>query len=186
MERRAEGIIISVIPYQDRHEIASVFTPYGMISLIRKWGRGPKKSPLSPLTRCEFIWKEGQGELGTVEEIHLLDPFLRHRDSLKSLQCAMECLSAIKLTQQINQPAERLYQLLLKIIEALPDTEQKATLLSAFYLKLMIHEGTLPIESLTLEMAELAACRSIQTFTTTTLSREEHEAIKMLFEESIR
>lgn len=186
MEKRTEGIILYVVPYQDRHEIAGVFGPEGKISLIRKWGRGTNKSPLSPLTKCEFVWKEGRGEMGTLQEVHLLDPYLKLRDSLKSLHAAMDCLASIKETQAADHPAERLYLLLVKILEALPHANQKETLLSVFYLKLLLHDGLLPLESLTLEMAELLAERSLSVLSEKHLSPEQHQAIKKFYDECLQ
>lgn len=182
MEVRNEGIVLYVIPYQEEHEIAGVFAPSGLVSLIRKWKR--RKAPLSTLARYEFIWTEGRGEMGTVKEISLLDAYLPLRASLISLQAAMKCLSAVRKTQG-RHGAERLYTLLRSFLTKISHAKDPQTYVSSFYLKLLIHEGVLELDRLDLEMAILAAERSFQSLSARVYPAELHQKIERMFNEGL-
>lgn len=185
MERQIEGIILFVTPYQERHEILGVFTPEGKISLIRKWGLGKKSSPLSPLTRVEFFYETGKGEMGKIKESALKDPMLKLRADFDCLNAAMSLLRALQLTQEGEAPSEALYRLTLKMLAYLPESKDKKSVLSLFYLKLLLHEGLIPLETLDLEMAELAPLRSLSALDKKIYSNAFHDKVKRLFEESV-
>ena len=185
MEKQFEGVILSVVPYQDRHEIANVFTPFGKISVIRKWGRSAKKSPLSPLTRAEFFVSGGRGELFEVKEYRLIDPYLKLRDDLEAMRAAASLLKALKLTQEGEAPSELLYRLLLKILSKISDFPKKNNLVTLFFLKLLLHEGLCPLEALDLEMAELAPVRSFEKLASLDFSESFHKKVHTLFLESV-
>lgn len=184
MEKEIEGVILSVVPFKERDEIATVFTPEGKISLIRKWGRTGKKGALTPLTRCEFFFEEGRGELKKLKEMRLIDPFFSHRNDFETLKAALSCLKAIQMTQEGEAPSEPLYRLLIKILEALPTFPDKAVLLSLFYLKILLYEALIPLEALDLEMAELAATTSLKLLYGKSYPQAFHDKVEKLLHES--
>lgn len=185
MELRSEGIILYVVPFQDRHEIATVFGAEGKLSLIRKWGRSSKKAPLSPLTRCEFVYRPGTGDISNLSEITVLDAYLPLRASLDLLESAMECLSIINKTQQVNQKSDKLYLMLTLFLENLPKAKDPRTIVTTFYLKVLLHEGLLPLEKLSLEMAQLTASRSLSELSSIQMPPEVYQQTKALFIECI-
>jgi DNA repair protein RecO len=183
MEIKSEGIILWVVPYGEEGEVASVFTPHGLVSLIRKRRTG--KTPLSPLTRCEFIWKEGKGEMGTLKEVSLHNPYLSLRGHLETLESAMECLQAVRQALIGAAPAEPLFRLLDGILQRLAESADPRAFSSLFYLKLLIHEGLLDLDCLDADMASLALARSFSSLLRTTFPREFHDRVQRLFQESI-
>jgi DNA repair protein RecO len=184
MEKEIEGVILSVVPFKERDEIATIFTPEGKISLIRKWGRTSKKGALTPLTRCEFFMEEGRGELKILKEMRLIDAFLSHRNDFETLKAALVCLKAIQITQEGEVPSEPLYRLFIKILEALPAFPDKAVLVSLFYLKILLYDALIPLEALDLEMAELAATTSIKSLYNKSYPKAFHDKVEKLFKES--
>lgn len=180
MEVRSEGIVLYVVPYGEEDEVAGIFTPLGIVSLVRKWKQ--RKAPLSPLTCCEFIWQEGKSDMVKVKEVHILNAFLPLREKLESLEAAMSCLQAIRQTQG-PEPSERLYLLLKSFLEQLPQALDPQTFLSAFYLKLLLHDGLLDLEKLDLAMAHLALERSFTSLSKLEFPKAFHANVKKLFQE---
>lgn len=180
MEVRSEGIVLYVVPYGEEDEVAGIFTPLGLFSLVRKWKQ--RKAPLSPLSCCDFLWQEGKGDMVKVKEMHLLNAYLPLRERLETLEAAMGCLQAVRYTQG-PEPAERLYQLLKSFLERMPRAKDPQTFLSAFYLKLLIYDGLLDLTKLNFEMAHLAAERSFTALSALELPKGFHNQVKKLFDE---
>lgn len=183
MELKTEGIVLYVVPYGEEHEIAGVLGPSGLLSFMRKWKR--RRAPLSPLTRCEFVCRQGRGEMGTIKEMSILDPYLSLRERLEVIQAAMECVAAVRKILLPGEHAEKIYLLFKSFLERMGEAADPLTFLSAFYLKLLIHEGLLELEKLSLEMALLASERSFSALKALKLPPEVHDSIKKLFLNSV-
>lgn len=181
MEVRSEGVIIQVVPYGEEHEVITYFGPLGLRSGLRKWKQ--RKAPLQSLCHYELAWKEGRGELVAIKEASLLDPYLSLRNRLETLEIGMRCLSALRHSQGAAA-SERLYLLLTTFLEKMSGARDPHTFLSAFYLKLLIHDGLLALETLDLEMAQLAAERSFAALCQLILPPATHARIETLYRQA--
>lgn len=139
------GFVLSVTPYKVRDQIATLFTyAYGKVNIISK--RRSKYLPvLSPLMEAEFLLEERKGELKNCLEHshHNLHPELR--TSLPLLETGVFFLDLIKKSQFPEKPAPLLYTLLKSYLQHLPQAENLPLFKASFQLKLLKHEGTLPL-----------------------------------------
>ena len=137
-----EGIVIGGIPFREKDLIVQLFSPKGVLSLFVAGGAKVTKTSIapSPLMRIECLLVPSQRGMAKAKEISLIDGYLRLRDTLPRLTCALEIIQAIKKTQLEQKPSEQLYKLTQSFLEALK-TQAPGILLASFYLKLLRHEG---------------------------------------------
>lgn len=145
---RTEGIVLNAFPFQDYDLILSVFSlNEGLIKLIVKKALCSKnRTTISPLTQIECVYSKGKSELYKCKEISLLNPFLRIRDNLNTLESASEMIRVVLNTQQIHSPAPHLYALLRGYLEKIPFADDSKVFSTSFYLKTLRHEGLLELE----------------------------------------
>lgn len=148
------GFVLSVTPYKVRDQIATLFTyTYGRVNIISK--RRAKYLPvLSPLMEAEFLLEERKGELKNCLEHSHHNLHLELRNSLPLLETALFFLDLIKKSQFPEKPAPLLYSLLKSYLQHLPQAENLPLFKASFLLKLLKHEGTLPLAN------QCMACKS--------------------------
>lgn len=143
--KRTEGMVLHLLPFGDYDQIATIFTrENGVIKLIIKGGMSHKRqknAPLSALTRAEFVYTVGRGELHTSQEITPLERYHHHNRSFAHLETACAMVQALRQSQLLEKPAPMLYELLLLLLKGLENSDQPRTWLSAFLLKILRHEG---------------------------------------------
>jgi len=142
-----EGLILRSIPFQDYDQILTLYTPeHGLLSVIVKAARSQRRglgSAISPLSKVECVFKRGKGELCTCRELSTLNHHLFLRESGDTLRIACDMVHAIRTSQPPEKASPELYQLLIKMIERLEISTSFSTLLAAFRLKVIQHDGLL-------------------------------------------
>lgn len=142
------GIILHVIPFQDHHQIATLFSPeWGVIKTIFKYSkRGKSAVPIEPLNILEVILKKGKSELFQVLNASLIDSQTKLRTSFATLSAALEMLSALLKSQMVQKPAPILFSLLTHYLKSLPSAPSPQTMAASFKLKILRHDGLLAVQ----------------------------------------
>jgi len=144
---KTEGIILRSIPFQDYDQILMLYTPdHGLISAVVKAARSQRRqlsSAISPLNRVELVFKRGKQDLHACRELSVLNHHLFLRENNELLKTACEFAQAIRTSQLPEKPSPELYTLLIKMIERIPETSALSSLLTAFRLKIIHHDGLL-------------------------------------------
>lgn len=140
-----EGIILRVIPFQDYHQIVSIFTPEaGLIKVLHKGSRTQRKSGKSlcmPLTKVEVSYREKKGEIFGCHELNCLEIFPDLRKELCFLEAGCDLLQVILDSQLMGKEAPLLYALLYAYLKKIPHTANPWLLAASFRLKLLKHDG---------------------------------------------
>jgi len=144
---KTEGLILRSIPFKDYDQIMTLYTPdYGLISVVVKAARSQKRglsSAISPLNRVDLVFKRGKQELHSCRELSALNHHLFLREKSDALRAACEFAQAIRTSQLPEKPSPELYTLLIKMIERIADSPSLSSLLAAFRLKIVRHDGLL-------------------------------------------
>ncbi len=137
---RTEGIVLHLIPFGDYDQIATIFTrENGVIKLIIKGGLSHKRhksAPISALTRADFVYTAGRGELHTSQEITPLERYHHQNRSFAHLESACAMAQALRRSQLLEKPAPLLYELLLALLRRLETSDHPGIWLSSFLLKI--------------------------------------------------
>lgn len=143
--QQTEGVVCHALPFQDHDVILTVFTEKeGMVKfflkkgLIRKEWRG---AAISPLTRAEFIYVQGKGEMLSCREISILSMHLKLRESLPRLNAALEMIRSLRKAYFAAAPVPLIYHLLNRYLEAVSSVQDPFVLTSSLRLKILFHEG---------------------------------------------
>lgn len=140
-----EGIILRVIPFQDYHQIVSIFTlGAGLIKVLHKGSRSQRKngkSPCMPLTKVEVSYYEKKGEIFGCHELNCTDMFSNLRTDLCFLETGCDLLQVILDSQLMGKEAPLLYHLLYTYLKKIPQTANPWLLAASFRLKLLKHDG---------------------------------------------
>ena len=147
---RVEGIVLSRLQYQDYDQILTIFTlQEGLVKLICKQASRSKKgmnASTSPLTRAEFVYRLGKGEISRCDEVSVIQQYVALRQRLDYLESACDMLKALSQSQMLGKPAPALYALLSYYLEHLPLMQVPEVLALSFRLKILRHEGILDLE----------------------------------------
>lgn len=142
---QTEGIILQASPYQDYHQILSVFSKdFGLIKLIYKYSLSKKKQNkgiLTPLSCWEFAFTQKTGELKKCEDAEYQNGFLELRNSIEKLEAACLMAKSILQTQELEVPTPLLYALFMAYLQKLSLVQDPFILSSSFLLKILIHDG---------------------------------------------
>lgn len=178
-EERVEGIVLKSLEYKERHRIITLFTlEAGIMSLIVK-GLGLT----SPFCQAEYLYLKGKSDLYRFQDGTLVDAHLELRNELKTLQAAGEMAQAVLRSQMPGKPAPQLYSLLISCLKQLPSFADPSSLIAAFHLKLLSHEGVIAWEESSqipvflsqpewISLKELASCRSFEKLRQLTVSKD--------------
>jgi DNA repair protein RecO len=147
-----EGIILNTLPFQDYHQILTVFSKeLGMIKLIVKYALRGKGRGSDPLTQAEFVLHQKSSELFQCKEISPIDHFLPIRQSILHLEAACALLHALKTSQFPHKPALKLYELLSIYLKMVPSFDNPHLLAASFRLKILRYEGLIAFNPLETE-----------------------------------
>jgi len=145
-----EGIVLKTTPYQDHKRIVTLFTEEGLLTLMATVY--PKHSHAllltSPSCVAEFCYQRNASDLHFLKEGSIISSHLRYNTSYARLETAFAFLQTLLLSQMPAKPAPLLYQLCKYYLEHLPHVAHPKNLASSFTLKLLRHEGLLPLEGL--------------------------------------
>lgn len=148
MTCNAVGIVLKVIPFQDYHQILTLYTPdLGIIKLLHKFALS-KKSPFhaEPLNFIEVIFTKGRSDLFQIANISLLDANLKLREEFSTLNASLEMAAALLKSQMDHKSTPLLFSLFLHYLEQLSKTSSPEVFLASFKLKILRHEGLLSFE----------------------------------------
>ena len=148
------GIVIKKTDYKASNRLIQVFTKESGLITLGVRGINGKKTKLlaltSPLSAASF-------QIKTIRDNYYLadgTPFAHFepaRKNLKSLKIACEILKALEVTQMPENPAPLLFDLTLFCLNKLGPDQDANPLLALFLLKLLKHEGLLPLQGHALE-----------------------------------
>jgi len=203
-KHQIEGITLHAFDFKEYDRIVTVFSEeMGVISLIVKGANRKKKGTASalatPLSCGEFIFSAGKGDLFTYRDGTIYDQFLSLRHDFDTLDTAGSMLQITKKTLLPNKPAPLLYRLLKTFLSGLSDCSPPENALISFKLKMLHHEGLLPLgPDAVYDCGEvvfsdeerqlifcLAASRSLKQITSLYIPYEFSEKISYLFEYTI-
>lgn len=150
-EERTQGVVLRSLEYRDRERIITVFTPFGLLSLIVK-AIGRRSSHLLTLTtlfcEAEFLFKKGRSDLYSFIDGGVIDAHLLLRAQLPFLQTAGALAKTILSSQLKGKASLTLYQLFRCYLKQIPSFATPTSLIASFQLKLLSHEGLLSLTPL--------------------------------------
>jgi DNA repair protein RecO (recombination protein O) len=192
--KRAEGIILQTLKYQDYDQIATVFTmDHGILKFFVKGAyRSQNGKNTSPLARAEFIYTQGKSTLYNCKEVSLLNTYLNLRNNLTHLEAGIDLLKAVLESQMESKPAPELYKLLIMYLEKIPVIPDPWVLAASFLLKILRHDGLLAFdqsheseeEQLLIQL--LAFTRSFADLSSIQITPEFYQKIRALFAKSLQ
>jgi len=148
-EEKTEGIVLRSFDYKDHKRIITVFSQEcGLISLItRKIAKNNYRflSLTTPFSQIEVVFKRGRSELFQLIDGTVLQEHLQLRERYLFLQTAGQLAQAIIRSQMPGKSTPALYLLFRSFLKQIPTFPDLPLLLSAFYLKLLRHEGLIAI-----------------------------------------
>lgn len=146
-----EGIVLSVVDFQDYHQIATLLTPdLGVQKLVGSRARSPRSALFGcfqPLNLLEINFRRTGRDLERAHNVTLLHAHVEIRQSLEKLSAGCGMLTAVSKSQMAHKPVPMLYALLKSYLALLAKAKDGNALLPSFQLKLLRHEGILAIQS---------------------------------------
>lgn len=144
---RTEGIILQTRPFQDFDAILTVFSiDQGVIKFIAKGAHRPARRAgmvTTPLTRAEFVYTKGRGDLLKCSEISVNNHYLPLRQSLGVLEAACAMAQSIEHSQWPQTPSSDLFNLFNSYLDKIHEMEDPHVLSASYRLKLLRHDGLL-------------------------------------------
>jgi DNA repair protein RecO (recombination protein O) len=149
---RIEGLILDARVFQDYDAILTVYTAdKGILKFIVKGAfrqtRRKNNFVTTPLTRAEFMYTVGRGDLHKCSEISVMRHSTYLRKSLAALEASCDMSKAISASQWPDIPAPDLYGLFNSYLEKIPQMQDPFVLASSFRLKILRHDGILQLGS---------------------------------------
>jgi len=142
------GLVLQVIPFQDNHQIATLFSPeWGVIKVIFKYARKGKDAlPIEPLNIIEVILKKGRSDLFQSQNASLIDSQPKLRTRFETLNAALGMLASLLKSQMAQKPSPILFSLLMHYLKSLPTAPSPQTIAASFKLKILRHDGLLEVQ----------------------------------------
>lgn len=149
MINNIEAIVLNVNPFQDSHQIATLFTSdMGLCRVIGSYSRSPKNALfgiLTPLNHIEVSFRPSRSDLLKIESASLLNAHLKIRKNYDRLQLSCKMLSLIAKTQFPHNSAPLLFTLLATYLNLMQEAKSPEAILASFQLKTVRHEGIISI-----------------------------------------
>ena len=144
-----EAIVLHTIPFQDSHQISTLFTrEMGLCKAIGSFSRLPKNAlfgSLTPLNHIEVIFRPSKSDLLKIASASILNAYSSIRTDYDLLHQACGMLNALMKFQFPHKPAPILFELLKSYLSMIPDAKSPEAILASFQLKLLRHEGLLSV-----------------------------------------
>lgn len=144
-----EAIVLHTIPFQDSHQISTLFTrEMGLCKAIGSFSRLPKNALfgcLSPLNHIEVIFRPSKSDLFKIESASILNPYTPIRKNYDLLHQACGMLTCLTKFQFPHKPAPILFELLKSYLSLMVDAKSPEAILASFQLKLLRHEGLISV-----------------------------------------
>ncbi len=147
LELKTDGIILNAINFRDYDQILTVFTgDQGLLKFIVKRAHSKKSGKgalTAPLTRAEFVYFKGRGEIYNCQELSSINQHLELRTKWDDLAAAGDMAKALLESQMPHKPAAILYELLHCYLSKIPSCTNPKALAASFRLKILRHDGLL-------------------------------------------
>lgn len=144
-----EAIVLHTIPFQDSHQISTLFTrEMGLCKAIGSFSRLPKNAlfgSLTPLNHIEVIFRPSKSDLLKIESASILNAYAPIRKDYDLLHHACGMLNALVKFQFPHKPAPILFELLKSYLSLIGDSQSPEAILASFQLKLLRHEGLISV-----------------------------------------
>lgn len=142
---KTEGIVLHTLKFKDTDQIATLFTPHeGLLKFLikraytTKFGKGTATALLS---RAEFVYTKGKGDLYLCQEVTPLNAHPNLRANLPLLEASFDLLKGILRTQMPHRAAQALYQLLQTTLERIHTLSDPWSAALSLRLKILRYEG---------------------------------------------
>lgn len=145
---RVVGIVVQSMPFQDRHQIISLFSAeWGLMRIIIKYAYAKKNSiAVEPLNLVEICLKESKSDLFQATNVSRLNTYSNLRSSYAILTSSLDLLASIVKSQVYHKPSPILFSLLIRYLDYMPHARSPERLRMSFKLKVLRHDGWLAIE----------------------------------------
>ncbi len=149
---KTEGIVLKSLPFQDSKKIITLFSlDFGIITLITKKISSKNVSLiqlLTPLSIGEYAFRKGKSDLYSLLDGSLIDTHSKYRDSYDKIVVGANLIRSVSKTQMHGNSAPKLFILLKRYLQKLPEVKKPQNLLCSFYLKLLLHDGiVIPLQN---------------------------------------
>lgn len=145
----SQGIILQAFARNERDLVLHTFTQNsGLVKIFIKNGRsGKQANNYSPFYELNWVLSRQRGEFYFPKESQLTTQNLHLRKNFALLKAASAMTKAVELTHPFWKPAPNIYQLLGRYLAHLTSQQFSAHMILSFYLKLLLHEGLLLLDS---------------------------------------
>lgn len=141
----AEALVLSKVPYKERGQIVTIFSPQKGRLTFLSWRSKHKNSLLlAPLSLGEYILKSGRNSLFHFVDGTLLYSFPQNRISWKHLETSGHILKSLLISQMPEKPSEKLFLLTKWYLEKMEKSLHPESFGASFLVKLLRYEGFLP------------------------------------------
>jgi len=158
-----QGFILHTFPFEDYHQIISLFTrDEGVIKAVYKYALNGKKSAATPLTLVETTVREGRSDLYQCAELTLMNHLSGLRERYPILSAAGRMVESLQQVVLPRHPLPALFDLFSVYLHALCLDPVPERLAASFRLKLLKHEGLLDPMALSDPLLVLAYSLSLK------------------------
>ena len=145
---RSEGVVLRYVNYGEADRIVSIFTaPWGITKGFARSARTSRKRfgpALEPFTQALFHWRQGRGELWTLQEAELITPRSGLRSDLDRLALASYGVELVELLAADAEDHQRIYELFCSYLDYLEGGGDHAVARLLFELRLIYLLGYIP------------------------------------------
>lgn len=145
---RCEGVVLRYINYAEADRIVTIFTAeWGVKKGFARSARSSRKRfgpALEPFTQAVFHWREGKGELWSLQEADLITNRSGLRADLDRLALAGYGVELIEMLVGDGEDHQRIYELLCSYLDYLDRGGDPAVARLLFELRLVYLLGYIP------------------------------------------
>lgn len=140
---KTEAIVIRCKDYSETSQLVWLYTrDFGKIKVIAKGSR--KRSKIDLFNLCDIVFYKGRGELHTLKECVVSEPFSSIRQDLRKLAVASYMVELLDTSTPLEDPSIEIYSLVADVFRWLGEGKDPEFLRYIFEIKLMQFLGNLP------------------------------------------
>jgi DNA repair protein RecO (recombination protein O) len=161
---RDRGVVLRTIRLGEADRIVTLLTEqHGKVRAVAKGVRRTMSkfgSRLEPLTHVALLGWQGRGDLDTVNQVEVIDTNRAVREDLDRMATAMTMLEVVDQVAQERHANPRLYEMLVGALAAL-GIRDSPMVAPAFFLKVLVLEGSAPVLDSCVSCGEADAARLV-------------------------
>ncbi len=145
-----QAVVLETSPFKEYDRIITLFSEQGLVKLFVKVSKRDfllQNALTSPLVLGEYVCIQGRGNLLQFRDGTILCHHMSIRDHFEKYEIAQKMMQIILRSQWQGKPAPQLYTLFQVFLEKISTITPTNSLLSAFILKTLKHEGILQLDS---------------------------------------